>query len=420
MKIINRTQISRLIVALTLIALIAWLDQAVVAGPSPSSPALAIWEGPWHISTNSNQGAFTPVIKKAPNGLLVIMYNHAVASGNNRPYYSQSMNDGKSWSIPLPVHTQGTDALHQVRLEFDANNVGHAIWRDGAGRLFYARQNQWGTGAATTIVNTGQLIYNPNIAIAPNGTLHVVWSQGATLGALNIYHASSPDGQSWTVSPPLASDSQTSSSPAVAVTQNGTVHVAWEESVHVPGVGFPRAINYKKRVGNTWDATPKILTQALGNNAWRPFLVAEGNNLHLAFTREVSLNEQYPYYMMHNGSSWSPYVDASNGRPVDVNSESPFFLLPVMAPCNGNIYLYYHGALQAGVSEQLLGTNKKSGWRQRDVVTDGTRRNVNPSLICDNGTLHMAFEEILVAEANHQIYYAMGWGNVIFLPVVAR
>jgi hypothetical protein len=407
-------------VALFLIALTAWLDQAVVAGPDPSGPEMAIWEAPRHISTPANSGAFSPEIRRAPNGVLTIMYNHAVSPGVPRPYYSQSINAGKNWSTPRPVHTAGTAPLHQVRFEFDANSVGHAIWRDEGGRLFYARQNQWETGTATTIVNTGQILIDPRIAIAPNGTLHVVWSQGTAMEALNIYHASSPNnGQTWTVSPPLGDAAQASSSPALAVTQNGTVHVAWEGRSHT-GSNFVRAIYYKKRVGNSWDTTATVLTQGLAGNARRPSLVAEGNNLHVAFTRHVENEKQYPYYMMHNGTSWSPFVDASNGRPVDVNSQSPFFLAPVMGACNANVYLYYHGALQAGVNEQLLGSNKKSGWRQRDVVTDGSQRRVNPSVVCDSGTLHMAFEVIVTANVNHQVYYVTGLGNIVFLPFVTR
>jgi hypothetical protein len=303
------------------------------------------------------------------------------------------------------------------------NNVAHAVWRDGS-TLQHAAAGAWPNGA-DTIMTTTDVVLDPSLAVDANNTLHLVWAQGSNLH--NIYYARSNNGgTTWTAPITLATDTRHSASPAIAVDGNQNLHVLWEERIFDLGLMTYRfEIRYRKGTKSgpnayNWDAGPTILSPGLLTSK-RPSIIADGTTLHVSFARLETNEQQYPYYTRFEPiSGWTTPFDVSRGHPVSVNSNAPFYLVSSLALCNEGLYIYYHGASVANAKEQIWGVNSVDNWVSRDAVTSPDERNINPSLVCHDGNMHLAFERMLLATVNHQIYFSTSSNvNAVFLPTMA-
>lgn len=401
---------------LTILAAAIFSQAAAV----PSEPPMFVqWGSGQHISTSSGFGAFIPVIDADSNGRIMIMYNHNTGTGIENPLFRESVDGGFNWSPPAPVATTNQNS-QEIDFDFNQNDVAHAVWRT-QNQVLHARESQWPNGS-NTIVSGSDRVFSPDIAIGADNSLHVVWSQEDN----KIYYSRSQNGgSSWTTPAALSGATNKSDNPAVAVDQSNNVHVVWEERIFDPTIpGFRFQINYKKGTVSgssvTWSGSPTKVSGSVAE-ARLPDVLAEGNKIHVAFARRESNEEQYAYYSSFvPGSGWNNAQDTTLGNPVSMNTNVPFVLDVTLAACNNSVYLYYHGAVGVNAKEQILGADSNSNWSPLDVVTDGQERTIRPTLVCSDGWLHLAFDQVVVPDTNHQIYYLRGVGNTIFLPMVAR
>jgi hypothetical protein len=402
-------------------AIVPWQQSVIGANGVAGSGG---WETPLHLSTTSTNGAFIPVLQAAPNGSLMVMYNHQLSSGANNPYFRQLPAGSDNWSSPAPVRTS-TDNLRQATFAFDNNSLAHAVWRTVQEEIQYAAQNQWPNQAETIVsVDAPDSVLNPDIVIDSNNLPHVVWAQGP-ISNRHIRHAYRIGGP-WIIAD-LSTTDRFSGSPSVAVDADRNVHVVWDEEIVGSEPPFPihYEIHYKKGTwtgsGYTWGVNPTILSIGI-DTARRPTIVNDGNTLHVAFTRRDSSTEQYAYYTRFTpGSGWSTPVDTTNGSPVGVNTNSPFFLTNTVSTCNNKVAIHFHGTLTSTGSESIWGThnNNNQGWSGRTRVTTGSERTINPSAVCLGGTVHLVYEVIHQINDNHQIYY-ISQKNLLYLPIIRR
>lgn len=419
-----RNTMVRLLAGLVTLAALVIVAQWVPAVADETPAPNYTWEGDRRLSTTSNLGAFEPALRTAGNGDLMIAYNHKINSSTRNPYYRRSTDGGATWSAPASIRNSSSN-LRQVTLAFDSSNQAHAVWHSGAG-LFHAAQNEWPAGSNAINTTAGDIL-DPVLAIGPDDVLHLVWAQGAVGSLHNIYHAYSHNGGgAWSSPVALATATQHSSYPNVVTDSSGNVHVVWEERLYdVQLNGFRYEIQYKKGTktssGYSWPGSPTVVSGS-AQNSRRPVIAANGDALHLSYAIQESNEEQYPYYRQFTpGSGWSTPRDISNGTPVSVNTNSPFFLLSSIQICGNDVYLYYHGATELNTREQIWGATSANNWTTLDVVTDSGTRNINPVLVCLGGNLHLGFERVEQATVNHQIYYDQSNNmNAVYLPFLSR
>ena len=380
------------------------------------------WSPAQHISTTSVNGAFVPVLRASSTGRLMIMYNHETADEVENPFYSQSNNGGETWSTPEPVHSSDANA-QQVAFDF-AGNTGHAVWRT-LESVWHAREDQWATNGSTLIVDAGERVLDPEIAAGPNGVIHVVWTQ---LDGNLYYSLSRNGGAQWSAPQALTTGSNRHSVPRIAVDQNGNVHVVWEERIPNPNPPpiFNYAINYiKGNVTNSsvnWQPSQRIAESPDAPGEPRqPTIIADGNDLHVGFSRRLEGDEQYPYYIGYSpGTGWDNQMNTSPGNPVEVNTTTPFYLVSTVAACSEAVHLYYHGAVDPNPREQVLGASYKGTWSSRTAATEPDIRAIYPSMDCQGATLHLAYTEIIsTIDANHQVYY-VSLSPTVYMPTIHK
>jgi hypothetical protein len=424
--IVTQAGLTALILLLVVVArLPASAESSAVTAASPR------WRNPELLSTALQYGGYGAELRVAPNGNMMLIYGQAMDSMNNQinPYYRILPANSFSWGAPARVHTSA-GILYQTTFEFDNSGVpqAHAVWRTG-NAVFYARQSQWAANGSSLIFNNApRLIFDPAIAIGSDNVIHIFWTQEELTGQDNLYHAySTNNGVSWTYSPALATNTRKSAVPSAAVDQNGHVHVIWEERTGYDPVkqDFNYEVRYKKatKTGSsyTWNANPTTISGAL-TTARRPVMLAEGNTLHVAFTNLVSDTEQYAFYVRlpAGSTNWTAPTDITQGNPLSVNTNAPFYLLSSLVICRGNLNIFYHGNPAPDTNEQVFGQERKDNvWHSRETVTDGSARTVRPSVACRDNALHVAYERVVVANTNHQIYHMFAH-NLVMLPILRK
>lgn len=445
----NRHKASFALLASALI-LVAFLLNSRQAIAEPAATA-GEWNALQHISTESDYGAFAASVEVAPDGTIMVMYDHERPIQVNgmdayTPYYSRSDDQGRTWTEG-PAY-RGSDSAVHVDFAFDSQSKAHAVWRTEDG-LWYAHEDSWTTpGTEIVASDPERWIGKPAIAIDPaDDTIFVVWLHAAANDSWDVYYRYSRDnGAHW--EPDLSQtllttvDGNTSDAPDVAFDANGDVHVVWEEKIFDPAIlKYRWEVLYQKgtRTGAniyTWepewtilsDTNPENPNQDLSTSSRQPALAVDGNKLHVVFENREEVSEGgynrqiTPSYVTQGANgNWQAPQNVGGSTPYFVNTALPYYLGTTVAACSGNVHVFFHGAKGANSIEQVWATERDgSGWTQPVAVTSDEARYTHPALACDGGTLYLTVEQIGADGETRDVYYMDNASDGIFLPILLR
>lgn len=394
--------------ALLALAVLAALAARAEAGDSEiEDTATVTWSQMALIAATSVESDFftpRPVLRVAGNGRMMVAFNYVSGPVQNpvqNPYYSEYDRGTGKWGSAQAIHQSRSD-LRYVTLAFDSANRAHAVWRDEH-HVYYAAESGWPTASKTLPSNDQLIIDPPAMAIGPDNIIHVVWAQGEN--TMSVYHTFSADGgNSWMPFSLISPAGRDTSAPSVAVTADGSVHVVWEDYDFGTFQVFYRK-GTRQGSSYSWGSTT-LLSSSL-TSAKRPTLIADGDNLHLGFTRQDSQYEQYAYYLRFTaGGGWGSLVNINPGQPLGVNINNPYFLNMSLAVCGGNVHVTFHGAAGGQVSEQLWSASSANNWQGVSAVTPYGTRYIHPSIACNNGVLALGVERVSAQGIDHDVYGA--------------
>jgi hypothetical protein len=247
--------------------------------------------------------------------------------------------NGNAWE-EIGNYSYPVGAAHRLSLAIAPDGTPYIAWYllDDAPDIYVKRWDghNWqeiGTGSASGggISNTGAA-FDPSLAIAPDGTPYVAWTNRTATGTYpeeNIY-IRRWDGTHWSevgtgsASGGGISNASDSDEPSVAIASDGTPYVAWKYSSNMEGDIYVRSWN-----GHTWEEVGPGSASAGGisNTSYtsnRPSLKVMPNNMPCAAWGDtwtegnVSGNDSV-YIRCWNGSSWSE-VGAGSASGVGISN----------------------------------------------------------------------------------------------------
>ena len=458
-----------LLLALLVAVLVAVVNRPVAADDHARAVESTImaWEPAapgTQLSDLTAYSASAPVIEQGVSANdLVVVYNRRLNPGDPRdPYYTQSSDNGLTWTPPAPIYTSPGIESFNVDVAVTSNGTLHAVWAEldlGASNhiayLLYSSKTgagSWTTPTAIrTVTNTTAyvpIIASPRIHATGSGTLDLVWVEADQSDFSNpttdIFHARSVNGgANWTnnlrVTPSIIFP--TSFEPDVTVDNGGVVHVVWQESAGAnrSNIHYVRSNGAPTGAVVTWANANAPLTLNLNDptvtRARRPRIVALGNTLTVAlthFTQEPGSSEtqQFAYVAQCSSncltlSSWSLFN--ASGQSLDVNSADPFDLATTLAHNDRTVFVYFHGLdpISAGTTERIWGSNQCEFWAQtgRDNPTPSNLRAIYPDVAASDSWLHAVYEWVDTGgSGEHRIYHmrAPYASCRTFLPLVKR
>jgi hypothetical protein len=381
-------------------------------------PALGRWSAPELLATSAG----VPVMQ-ATNASTILIYNQAVDPiGNSNPAYRTLSGSNSGWSEAAFIHSDQQKDFKQVAARFDTDGQAHASWRSDTAVL-YAAQSQWATNQFSIVIeDDNKIIEDLDMVIANDNIVHIVMAiqDETNFNRYNIYH-SYLDGQTWNTKELLEDTDQRLITTRMAVDSDGHIHVVWEERTSLNPGNYQ--INYMKgsRQGSdyTWSATESISTGV--SRARRPAILADGNDLHVTFTKHVSNSEQTIYYAYRPATTgnWTAPVDITNNSPLAVSLVAGV-MASSLAFCQDSLHVFYFGGLQANSNEQIFGQRYQFGaWQSREMITDNSVRRIRPTAVCHNNRLLLAYEQIITPGTNHAIYVVAAYEQV-HLPLIIK
>lgn len=424
---------------LLLLAGLIWLAGQAQANPQEMLDA-PTWETepPGRLlSVNATLGADRPVVRVAPNGQLLVVFNRFTSMAGDKlpdPYYTLSNDNGQSWSTPAPLYqSSGVTSLYTT-FTYNSSSVAHAVWVENLS-LVYARQGDW-PGITRTLSDPDDIpgALHPQIVSSGSSTLDVVWAEGdlADPGAFvpSIRHTrSTNNGSTWTNST-IPTSPYNAGYPSLVVGTGGKLHLAWEDTLlaeyriyYTEGTSLGNAVSWSEPVLISGDLT----------TARRPQLLVNGNSVIVTFTRRNDDNVQWIYHTECNGqclnaNSWdTPSI--ISGQTVGVNSDDPTVLVSSMMRLGACTFVYFHGTQPSAPppfneNEILWGVNSCDGWGAiRDQVTTTDVRSLYPVLAASSQHVHLVYERAV--NSDRQIYYMRAVpppdiNAPVFLPYMAK
>ena len=200
----------------------AW-TRGLRRGDHPCSPVQASlhssWSGTLHtFTTGSNSRA--PTVISGSDG------THVVWEEAGSLYHSHG--DDTDWTEPVSIAVGDSHAM-----AIDGDGWPHLVWAnetDGKFRIYHGKWNgaDWGSSQTVFETSIGQS-GAPDIAVSVSigGSIHVVWADYYA-GKSRIYYAKSEDGRTWFEGGWIPGAS--GSVPALAIGNDGTIHVAWQDA----------------------------------------------------------------------------------------------------------------------------------------------------------------------------------------------
>ncbi|MCX7017285.1 MAG: hypothetical protein NTW86_32775 [Candidatus Sumerlaeota bacterium] len=229
------------------------------------------WSFPVPVNSNAatdTKDDFTPRIAVAPNGTVHCVWASDFDTVNFRSNISYAVRGASAWSATeyvdavIATPPQGWNFLPDLALDY--TGIPHVVWQsnvnyNGAGAdddIFYSSR-AGGAWSAPQFVNDagsdGADDWDPTIARAPDGSLHVVWDadlnvQGA--GTDRDLFISTKNGGAWTAPQLLlaqgATDALPDQDPRIAFAPNGDLHVVWRGQQNLWGAGTDTDIYYSR------------------------------------------------------------------------------------------------------------------------------------------------------------------------------
>ena len=175
------------------------------------------WSTTTALGTSNRWG--TPDLASGSDGVI-----HTVWSTGTNLMYRRQVNG--SWEAAQTLDSSPTCLLPRVAL--DSSNRPVIVWL-GASALpgYEVKFTRW-TGSGWTAPRVIGYGHFPAVAVDQNNHIHVVFTFPGVAGKEDIMHLVF-NGSSWTAARNISNNAGISSRPAIAVTSDNSVHIAWQD-----------------------------------------------------------------------------------------------------------------------------------------------------------------------------------------------
>jgi hypothetical protein len=183
------------------------------------------WSSPVNLSPASQNAVFAQVVAAA-NGSLTAIWNNF--SGGNNIIQSSHSTDGTSWSTSVNLASFMSGEAGGPQIVAAAGSALTAVW-PGAGNVIQSSNSADGTTwtAPVSVSAAGGAASSPQLAAASSGALTAVWTRFD--GSKNVIQSSNSvnGGLSWTAPVDISDALGNAFNPQIAVASNGSATAVW-------------------------------------------------------------------------------------------------------------------------------------------------------------------------------------------------
>ncbi len=308
--------------------------------------------------SNTAADSLNPAIAIAPDGTIYLVWEE------DNGYLHSSIYAGGAWSNASSLGVLGDSPA----LAVDANGTVHLAWVDFDSitvpnnfEIRYMKKPSNGSWTPPqNVSDTSGTSSAPDIAVAADGTVSIVWTDN-TPGSPTIFYSDLSSGGSI----PGASGT----APQIAVDANGTPHVVWQDT------SVPSSVLYARRTAAGW-SLPEDLTGAHTQDATTPQIAVVGDVVHVVWLENGQVRAVYG-----RSQSWSAPQTISGS---DTNVQE----VALAADGKGNLHVVWVDGTRLRYARRPAG----GGWEQPITLLNTANALGFPALSGDaNYTAHLAW-----------------------------
>lgn len=304
-------------------------------------------------------------------------------------YHFYSVDGGLTWTEECVTPT-GTAGQYAPKIAIDSNDTLHVVW-EGIGwgtqttkkNIKYIQKPKGGSWSAIEhITDDADEQFVPNIYIAPDDTIHIVWyglGYGTNTTKYQVAYSYGTSGN-WSAPTNLTDVAYNQWEPKVVVDSNGDAHVIWH------GLGYSSTITtdvlYRRQEAGVWQAAEQI-TNYFNNWQQSPSVTIDADdNLHLVWsgygwdTYTGLPNIQYKKRTAAT-DTWEARetvndINAAQGNPV------------ISVDVNGNVYVVWegrgYGTYHSTTDYDIIGRKRTAAgvWGAITEITDNPNTQLAP------------------------------------------
>jgi hypothetical protein len=201
-----------------------------------------------------------PSLVQLANGTILAFWS--IKSGNSYLVYS-SLTNGRTWSSPTQI-TNTTVNDTQATATLAPNGTIWLVWTrvnatstsiPAIKQLFYKTWKNGIWSQETQLTNDSNQNFYPNVMVAKDGIVRVLWSKGAAGNPYQIY-SKTYNGMAWTTDKQNVTSSSTDEHASMIQDRNGTLWLFWGRLIVVSQLVqyFILYGKYSYDMGKTWSS----------------------------------------------------------------------------------------------------------------------------------------------------------------------
>jgi hypothetical protein len=393
------------------------------------------------VSTESIDNSAYPSLAVSSDGTVHIAWSDNTnygGSGVDSDIFYKKYVPGSGWTVTEVVSTESTEGCGSSSLAVGSDGAVHIAWTDGTdydgsgsdGDIFYKRWSSDTGWSATEVVSSESTSssHSPSLAVSSDGTVHIAWEDWTDYGGSgtdsDIFYKKYVPGSGWTTTT-VVSTATTSYSynPSLAVSSDGTVHIAWEEPTDYGGSGGDSDIFYKKLTIVGWTTTEVVSTEST-SDSYNPSLgVGSDGTIHIAWEDMTDYGGSGPrpdifYKKCVPGSGWTVT------EVVSIESTSYCYAPSLAVGYDGTVHIAWLDLPSLSYDSDILYKKRLPtiGWTMPEVVsTESTGYCYDPSLdVGSDGTVHIAWDDhtdYSDTGTDSDIFYKKKLGSKYYLVV---
>jgi hypothetical protein len=253
------------------------------------------FEAPVNVSRSSGTFSWLPRLRITDDNHVLILWQEIVFSGGSHggeAFFARSVDGGRNFTAPRNLSST-THGVGKGRLTPRLWHNGSLALAPGPGDRVYAAWTEYEGPLRLTVSRNGGRDFGdprhiaggglapptrgPDLAVGPEGRLHLAWAVGETPDADIRYVAFRPDERERVEPRRIDAGPEHADAPKLAVGDDGTVHLSWMAGEDAPAT---YAIRYsRKTAGADTFAEPLTLSRPLPRGftgARFPYLELDG------------------------------------------------------------------------------------------------------------------------------------------------
>lgn len=304
-------------------------------GPASTMVNATTWRGTEVVTAGRTATAEDPNVGIDAGGTVHVTWQEIPGAGEQEVLY-RARTAGGAWGLVEVVSNGTTQHSQDPSMATEPSGKVHVAWQEWDGtrrRLRYTwRDPGTGSWAAHEIASgdrPGQAL-DSAIAVDDQGNVHVAWREEGASMTYEIYYAwRNASSGSWCVAEHVSSGSNKSLHPSIAMDGNSIAHVCWSEWADVIGSGTDQDVFHRARTmtTGTWSAIELVSSESSDNSMSPSTIVDNAGNLHVTWADYTQLPGTNPgldvFHKIKNATTGSWTTTSIVSATGDANAEQP-------------------------------------------------------------------------------------------------